>query len=77
MPPGPLGPAIPYDSGPLPIECPCDLMEATYRRPPWLIGSYHPRHEMGTGHCFADGTLTINMTMAPTVQYCKVRLLAA
>jgi hypothetical protein len=34
-------------------------------------------HEMGTGHCFADGTLTINLTMASTVQYAKVWLFAA
>ena len=30
-------------SNPLRIEFVWDLMEVTYRRPPWLSGSYHPR----------------------------------
>jgi hypothetical protein len=41
--PGPLDPATQEASDTLPFESPCDLVEATYRRPPWLSGSYPPR----------------------------------
>jgi hypothetical protein len=37
---------------PLPIEFVCDLVGVTYRWPPWLTGSYHPRshlHTVGAG----------------------------
>jgi hypothetical protein len=42
-PPGPLGLTIASDSDPLPVELVWDLMEVTYRWPPWLSGSYPPR----------------------------------
>ena len=42
-PPARLGLTIPYGSYPLLIESAYDIVEVTYRRPPWLTGSYHPR----------------------------------
>ena len=39
----PERPPWPPHSYPRPIAFACSLLKATYRRPPWLTGSYHPR----------------------------------
>jgi hypothetical protein len=49
-PPGPLGRrTISQDSDALPVESAWDLTEVTYRWPPWLTGSYHPRYGRALG----------------------------
>ena len=52
-PPGPLWPYDPKDSHPRPVTPPRDLVEAAYRRPPWLTGSYHPQVTLAE-FCQAD-----------------------